>query len=78
MKFPTIIFNFLIIKLLGEPIYKHQLRGLYEFEKTLYIDTTVNNIFNQLFTIIINDAKQNINSTYFDLYSQYFFALPLN
>jgi hypothetical protein len=72
MKFPTIIFNFLIIKLLGDETPKFQLRGMYEYEKTLYLNTTVNKLFNEIYNIVIHDDKQNMNTTYFDLYYIYF------
>lgn len=72
MKFFTIIINILITKLLAEPIYKFQLKGLYEIEKETYFNNTINQNFNQISTSIINNAKQNISKTYFDLYYQYF------
>jgi hypothetical protein len=72
MKFFTIIFNILIIKSLCEPIYKYQLRHMYKNEKNIYINITVGYEVDRIRTIVINNAKQNINTTYFDLYSGYF------
>jgi hypothetical protein len=72
MKFITIIFNILITQLIAEPIYKYQLKGLYEIEKETYFNNTINENFNQISNRIISNAKQNISKTYFDLYPQYF------
>lgn len=72
MKIITIIFNILITKSSCEPIYKYQLRGMYDTEKYIYINNTINGIVNEIHTDIIQNAKQNINNTYFDLYTPYF------
>jgi len=72
MKFITIIFNLLITKSLCNPVYTYQLRGMYENEKNMYFNNTVETVFNQIHTQIIYNAKQNGNTTYFDLWYQYF------
>ena len=73
MKFITVIFNILITKSLCNPVYTYQLRGMYEKEKNMYFNNTVDAVFNQVHDIIISNAKQNINTTYFDFWYQYFF-----
>jgi hypothetical protein len=71
MKFFTIIFNILITKSLCEPIYKYQLRHMYKNEINKYINSTVENTVDEIRTQIINNAKQNINTTYFYLFYGY-------
>ena len=77
MKFITVIFNILITKSLCNPVYKYQLQDMYENEKNMYFNNTVNDVVNQIYTQVISNAKQNINTTYFDLWYQYFFNKQL-
>ena len=72
MKFITVIFNILITKALCNPVYTYQLRGMYEKEKNMYFNNTVDAVFNQIHNIIIYNAKQNGNTTYFDFWFSYF------
>jgi hypothetical protein len=73
MKFFIIIFNILITKSFSyEPIYKYQLKNMYENEKNKFINHTVDNCIHQLYDLVIHNAKQNINTTYFDIFYYYF------
>ena len=76
MKHFIIIINMLITKSLSsfeiEPIYKYQLKNMYENEKNKFINDTVDNCVNQLYNLVISNAKLNINTTYFDLFHYYF------
>ena len=76
MKLFIIIINMLITKSFSsfeiEPIYKYQLKNMYENEKNKIINETVDNCVNQLYNLVITNAKLNINTTYFDLFHYYF------
>ena len=73
MKFFIIIFNILITKSFSyEPIYKYQLKNMYENEKNKFINETVDDCVHQLYDLVITNAKLNINTTYFDLFHYYF------
>ena len=61
-----ILFIINLIIVYSEPIYKYQLRGMFNNEKNKFIESSVKIISNSIATHIITNAKSNITHTTFD------------
>jgi len=61
-----IIFNLLLVTVCSKPMYRYKLRGMHENDKNIFINTTINDIYDSIFFQVKN--KTNNNYTQFDLY----------